>query len=134
NGAPLVVLGGRAPAKRWGSGSLQELDHVPIVSSITKLATTVTDPATAAATVHEAITTAATPHRGPTFVDFPLDVFGPSAGELPDRPAGPLGDDPDPDAVQRLGDAIAAARRPVFIVGSDAYWAHADDQLRGAAE
>src|SRR5690606_2586491 len=84
NGAPLVVLGGRAPAKRWGSGSLQELDHVPIVSSITKLATTVTDPATAAATVHEAITTAATPHRGPTFVDFPLDVFGPSAGELPD--------------------------------------------------
>lgn len=134
NGAPLVVLGGRAPAKRWGAGSLQELDHVPIVSSITKMATTVTDSSKAAAIVHEAITTAATPHRGPTFVDFPLDVFGPSAGELPDRPDGPLGDEPDADAVKELGAAIAAAERPVFIIGSDVYWASADDQLRGAVE
>ena len=36
NGSPLVVLGGRAPQRRWGSGSLQELDHVPILQSITK--------------------------------------------------------------------------------------------------
>ena len=42
NGTPLVVLGGRAPQRRWGSGSLQELDHVPIVASITKSARTVT--------------------------------------------------------------------------------------------
>src|SRR3954465_6647544 len=27
NGAPVLVLGGRAPAFRWGSGALQELDH-----------------------------------------------------------------------------------------------------------
>ena len=44
NGAPLVVLGGRAPQRRWGAGSLQELDHVPILQSITKQAATVTDP------------------------------------------------------------------------------------------
>ena len=31
NGSPLVVLGGRAPQRRWGAGSLQELDHVPIL-------------------------------------------------------------------------------------------------------
>ena len=36
NGSPVVVLGGRAPQGRWGAGSLQELDHVPIVASITK--------------------------------------------------------------------------------------------------
>src|SRR6476646_2868784 len=41
NGSPLVVLGGRAPQRRWGAGSLQELDHVPIVASITKAAGTV---------------------------------------------------------------------------------------------
>ena len=33
NGSPVVVLAGRAPQLRWGSGSLQELDHVPIVAS-----------------------------------------------------------------------------------------------------
>src|SRR3954463_15387832 len=27
SGSPLVVVGGRAPDTRWGSGSLQELDH-----------------------------------------------------------------------------------------------------------
>src|SRR5919106_4709793 len=27
NGSPVVVIGGRAPDNRWGSGSLQELDH-----------------------------------------------------------------------------------------------------------
>src|ERR671938_2154364 len=26
--APMLVLGGRAPAFRWGQGSLQEIDHV----------------------------------------------------------------------------------------------------------
>ena len=39
-GSPLVVVGGRAPTQRWGMGSLQELDHPPILSSITKSATT----------------------------------------------------------------------------------------------
>src|SRR5512137_2444095 len=53
NGSPLVVLGGRAPQARWGSGSLQELDHVPIVASVTKAAATVTDPARAGALVAE---------------------------------------------------------------------------------
>ena len=35
------------------------------------------------AMVHEAIALAAEPHRGPVFLDFPLDVFGPSAGDVP---------------------------------------------------
>ena len=38
----MLVLGGRAPQFRWGAGSLQEMDHVPIVASITKHAATVT--------------------------------------------------------------------------------------------
>src|SRR5688572_7036857 len=29
NRTPLVVLGGRAAEGRWGSGSLQEIDHLP---------------------------------------------------------------------------------------------------------
>ena len=32
NNSPIVVLGGRAPAMRWGQGSLQEIDHVPFVA------------------------------------------------------------------------------------------------------
>src|SRR3954470_16102806 len=40
NGSPVVVLGGRAPAMRWGMGSLQEIDHVPFVAPLVKSART----------------------------------------------------------------------------------------------
>ena len=104
NGSPLLVLGGRAPQARWGAGSLQELDHVPILASITKSAATVHDAGKAGVAVHEAIALAIEPHRGPVFLDFPLDVFGPSGGDVPDvdvaRQRGALG---DPDAIAALG-------------------------------
>ena len=40
NHSPLLVLGGRAPQFRWGQGSLQEIDHVPFVRPLAKLAAT----------------------------------------------------------------------------------------------
>src|SRR5580765_2113242 len=40
-GSPMVVVGGRAPANRWGSGSRQELDQPPILAPVSKSATTV---------------------------------------------------------------------------------------------
>ena len=40
NHSPMLVLGGRAPQARWGQGSLQELDHVPFVAPLTRLAAT----------------------------------------------------------------------------------------------
>ena len=135
NGSPVVVLGGRAPQGRWGSGSLQEMDHVPVVQSITKSAYTVTDAAKAGEMVHAAARLSLTPHRGPTFLDFPLDVFGPSAGELPDvDDSVGKGIAPDADAVAALAAMIAMAERPAFIVGSDVYWDGAWNELREAVE
>src|SRR6266536_3845987 len=32
NGSPVLVIGGRAPSQRWGSGALQELDHPPLLA------------------------------------------------------------------------------------------------------
>src|SRR5437763_16214506 len=40
NNSPMLVLGGRAPQMRWAQGSLQEIDHVPFVRPLTKLAAT----------------------------------------------------------------------------------------------
>jgi len=133
NGSPLVVLGGRAPQGRWGAGSLQELDHVPIVSSITKAAVTVTDPTRGGAVVADVVRQAVTPHRGPVFVDFPLDVFGPSAGDVPTDTA-VVRAGPDPDEIAVLAEMIASAERPAFIVGSDVYWDDAAPELAAAVE
>ena len=122
NGTPLVVLGGRAPQGRWGSGSLQELDHVPIVASITKSARTVTSPDDSAKEIQHAVTTALTPHRGPVFVDFPIDVIFGSATAPDANGTVPRGVDPDPADVERAAALIAGAARPAIIVGSDVYW------------
>jgi acetolactate synthase-1/2/3 large subunit len=133
NGSPLVVLAGRAPQGRWGAGSLQELDHVPIVASITKHAGTVTDPAKAGLLVQEAALAAMTPHRGPVFLDFPLDVFGPVEAEAVPTATVPL-TEPDPHEVAAITTMVLRAERPAFIVGSDVYWDGAWDALADAAE
>src|ERR1700677_3827261 len=57
NHSPMVVLGGRAPAGRWGMGSLQEIDHVPFVRPLTKLAATPDSTAAIPGLVDEALTT-----------------------------------------------------------------------------
>src|SRR5205814_2698790 len=70
----LLVLGGRAPAMRWGQGSLQEIDHVPFVRPLVKLAATAGATAEIPGLLEEAWRSIRTPHTGPAFLDFPLDV------------------------------------------------------------
>ncbi len=134
NGSPVVVIGGRAPQARWGSGSLQELDHVPIVASITKDAATLTDAANAGRAAHRAATIALTPHRGPTFLDLPMDVaFATADAEIPEARV-PRGEAPDASEVARAASLIAQAERPAVIVGSDVWWDGAWGALRAAVE
>src|SRR3954462_9511417 len=75
NGSPVLVLGGRAPAFRWGTGSLQEIDHVPLVKPVTKYAATVAATDEIPAEVAKALTAALTAPRGPAFLDLPLEVL-----------------------------------------------------------
>ena len=86
NHSPMLVLGGRAPAMRWGQGSLQEIDHVPFVRPLTRFAATAGSTAEIPGLVDEAWAAAVRPHSGPAFVDLPLDhVF--MAAEGGEEPA-----------------------------------------------
>jgi thiamine pyrophosphate-dependent acetolactate synthase large subunit-like protein len=134
NGAPLVVLGGRAPAGRWGAGSLQEFDHVPLLAPITKWARTAEATGDIAKLVDEAVVTALTPHRGPVFLDIPLDViFGQADAEIP-AAAVPRGAEPDPDEVARAAALVAGAERPALVAGSDVWWDGAWPALQRCVE
>ena len=134
NNSPILVLGGRAPAMRWGQGSLQEIDHVPFVRPVTKFAATPESTAEIPGLIDEALTAALRPHSGPAFVDFPLDVVFSEAAEeggpatLPD-PAG--GDVPD---VARAAALLRDAERPVIMAGTNLYWGHGENALRALAE
>lgn len=133
NAVPVLVLGGRAPQFRWGSGSLQELDHIPLVRQITKHAATVTSTDTIASSVAEALSASLTGHRGPSFLDFPLEVIF-SFGETTVDPPKIGSWQPDPDEVKQAATLLAAAERPLIIAGSDVYSGDAGEALREMAE
>src|SRR5690349_2119523 len=134
NGAPIVVIGGRAPQFRWGSGSLQELDHLPIVRAVTKHAETVVSTDDVAERVQQAALAALTPHRGPVFLNLPIEViFSQGEAKLTETPAVPVMDI-DPEETARAAALLAGAQRPVIIAGSDVYAGDATAALREAAE
>ncbi|MGX6606933.1 acetolactate synthase [Micromonosporaceae bacterium Da 78-11] len=134
NASPVLVLGGRAPAFRWGSGSLQEFDHVPLVTPITKYAATVAATDAIPGEIGAALTAALTAHRGPAFLDLPLEVvFSTGEAATPGQPAVPVLE-ADPDDVARAATLLAGAQRPVIIAGSDVWGGDAIAELRAAAE
>ncbi|HEX2892526.1 MAG TPA: acetolactate synthase [Marmoricola sp.] len=120
-GSPLVVLGGRAPANRWGTGSLQELDQPPILAPVAKLARTLHTAADITPGLHEAFTVAGSSHRGPVFVDVPMDeFFNTATATYPTvAPAAPI--EPDGDALQAIARLLGDARRPVLVLGTDVW-------------
>ena len=142
NGSSIVVLGGRAPAYRWGSGSLQELDHPALLEPITKRAWTEHSAAGVGTSVSEAFRLAAARHRGPVFLDVSLEaLFGSPDGAggptwLPqDRTApGEAPDLPDPGDIDQIADLLARAARPVLVLGSDVWLDGAETAAREAAQ
>jgi acetolactate synthase I/II/III large subunit len=138
NASPMLVLGGRAPSFRWGQGSLQEIDHIPFVEPVTKLARTAASTAEIPALVDAALRAAAEQPTGPTFVDFPLDqVF--MEAEVEEEPATPL---PDPaaapaadgDALDRAAELLRGASKPVVMAGTGLYWSHGEEALTRLCE
>jgi acetolactate synthase-1/2/3 large subunit len=132
NCSPVCVLGGRAPELRWGSGSLQEIDHLPFVSPLVKSAETVKEPGRIGERTAAALDLALSAPFGPTFVDYPLDVvfteaepgIGAAAPAAPQPAAG----------VEEAAALLAAAERPAIMAGSGLYWGHGEEELRALAE
>ncbi len=156
NGTPMVVLAGRAPDGRWGSGSLQELDHPPLLAPVTKRAWTAHLAAEVGPAVDEAFALATARHRGPVFLDASLEaLFGPApawgsapTGDLrrlereqsPSDPGsaqsstGQPREEPDPESVTAIARLLAGAQRPVLVLGSDVWMDGAEVAARSAAE
>ncbi len=146
NHSPVVVLGGRAPALRWGQGSLQEIDHVPFVRPLCKLAATPQSTAEIPGLVDDAFAAALAPHSGPAFVDFPLDYVFMEAAEQGASAAdgeegAPRGEDgashlprASGAALERAAELLRGAERPVVMAGTDLYWGRGEQALLELAE
>jgi acetolactate synthase-1/2/3 large subunit len=139
NGSPLVVIAGRAPDYRWGSGSLQEIDHPVLLQAVTKRAWTEHETARIGPATDEAFRIATARHRGPVFLDASLEaLFGTAPPEPARQPgedaAGAEQDQPDPAAIDQIARLLAQASRPVLVLGSDVWLDGAHESARMAAE
>lgn len=137
NQSPMLVLGGRAPAMRWGMGSLQEIDHLPFVRPLTRFATTAQSAGELPGLIDDALAAAQAPPSGPSFVDLPLDhVFseGPLADAELDPPERGAGTAPDTAQLERATALLNEAERPVIMAGTNLYWGHGEAALRALAE
>jgi acetolactate synthase-1/2/3 large subunit len=137
NSSPLLILGGRAPAGRWGMGSLQEIDHLPFVSPLTRFAATAPSAEAVSGLIDEALRATVGAPSGVAFIDFPMDhAFSVAAdtgqpGALTTSPAPVLADG---DALDRAVSLLANAERPVIMAGTNVWWGHAEGALLQLAE
>src|SRR5918997_865694 len=135
NHSPVLALGGRAPAMRWGQGSLQEIDHVPFVRPLVKLAATAGATAEIPGLIDDAWDAMQREHPGPAFLDFPLDVVFMEAPEPePPAPRPLVRPDADGAALDRAIALLRDADRPVIMAGTNLYWGRAEEALRELAE
>ncbi len=132
-GASCSAAGRRSSA--GAAGSLQEIDHLPLVAPVTKhAATVVRDRRRRRPPCATAAADRADPAPRPGLPRLP------AGGDLlPARPTLPAATgvapiEPDPDEVARAAALIAGAQRPVIIAGSDVYAGDAVAALREAAE
>src|SRR2546427_3195409 len=72
--SPMLVLSGKNPIVEFEMGSLQEMDQVTLVSSITKWARTCFDVRRLPDYVTTALRYAMAGRKGPVFLDVPLEV------------------------------------------------------------
>jgi acetolactate synthase-1/2/3 large subunit len=135
--SPMLVFGGKSPLGELEMGSLQDMDHIALVRSITKWARTCWETGRIADYVTEGFRQATAGRKGPVFLDIPLDVqfnVWPSGVEVPQgyrTEARPLG---DPDLVREAARILDEAEHPVVFAGAGVRWSEADRELAALAE
>ncbi len=126
SGVPMVVLGGAGPRVFRDMGSLQDMDHVELMRPICKWATTVTETRRLGEYITIALRKAQSGVPGPVFLELPLDVLM----EMVDLDTVPMPVNfrtrarvgPDPVELEQALALVAAAERPLAVVGSQLRW------------
>jgi len=74
DGSPVLAFTGQQPLSQLGKGAFQELDHVSILSPITKRSIRLSKPDETVGMMKEAYRIATSGRPGPVHLDLPLDV------------------------------------------------------------
>ena len=122
---PVVVIGGASPLATRGRMDFQEAASVRVVEPITKSAVEVTRPERITEVVGRAFWQATEGRPGPVYVGIPGDVIAGrvAVDDVVAFSAPCLAESPgDPAEIEKLADAMAAAERPLVVIGKGVRW------------
>jgi acetolactate synthase I/II/III large subunit len=134
-GVPMICIGGAGPRSLSDMGSLQDIDSVRLMTSVSKWAVQIPETRRIKEYVDSAFRIAQAGLPGPVYLEAPLDLLMDSASdELP--PTSPMSAPrPAADAasVAHAARLLEASERPCFIVGSQLRWSPRRGILERAA-
>jgi acetolactate synthase I/II/III large subunit len=131
---PLVLFVGQVPRRHLGREAFQELDYSRMYGEMAKWVTQAGTAAELPELVQRAFHTAASGRPGPVVVALPEDVQTETADVADAEPVLPERRAPSAADVKRARTLLAAAERPVLIVGGGGWNADAATRLAVFAE
>jgi len=136
--SPVIVFGGKAPLFEFELGSLQDLNSLFLVESVTKWRRAGYETRRIPEYVSMAFRQALSGRPGPVYLEFPADLLYTQIEESEAvactnyrTAAQPQG---DPEQVKKAVDLLAAARKPIAIAGSGVFWSQAGEELQELIE
>lgn len=138
-GSPVVAIAASTPHALIDMDAYEEIEGIPLVSSITKWAKRCVFPHRIGEYVQKAFRAALTGRMAPVFLEIPKDLIAtsfesdkPLVRPVQYRPTGRVYG--EPSLIKRAVKLIANAKQPVIIAGSGLYWSQADKELMKFAE
>ncbi|MEQ8193912.1 MAG: thiamine pyrophosphate-binding protein [Rhodospirillales bacterium] len=134
--APLFAVTGQYSHHVYGTGLRQRLDQGALMTPITKYTMSI-DAKTVRHQIRRAIRHATSQPPGPVHIDLPEDQSQMEAGDMiADTPLrqNVVETGPDKDTLKEPLAMLAAAKKPVVIVGMGVYWCRAAEEFVAFAE
>ena len=114
---PMVMLIGHVERRDVGRQALQEQNYSRLLTDVTKKVIEVIDPDQASEAIARAFHTAESATPGPVAVILPEDIFDQETDAAIDQPRARVASAPRTEDLDRLAELLAAAERPLVLVG-----------------
>jgi acetolactate synthase-1/2/3 large subunit len=131
--SPILVIGGQGPFDNLRRGSLQEMDHIGVVTPITKYADAIYQTHRIPEYIELAIRHAVSGIPGPTYLEIPMDIFMGSVEEdqirIPRIRTAPPKLSPDRASVFEAIEVLKTSQRPILMAGTSVKWSQASGEM-----
>src|SRR5450432_2051016 len=131
---PLIMFVGQVETQVKEREAFQELDYRAVFGSMTKWTVEIDDPNRVTEFVSRAFYTACSGRPGPVVVALPKDVLSQRTAVANAPAYEPVETSPGEEEMDRLGELLAEAKNPLFVLGGSRWSESARKQIHEFAE